>query len=234
MWEPRPGHEPPGARLEGAAEALVLLPEPVDLLDHRRRRVGVEAADRVVVDAVEVGGPEVVGRRRLDAGDPGHVAADRHADRLEELAGEAAGGDAGRRLAGAGPLEHVARVLEAVLEEPREVGVAGARQVDLLDPLPALPRTHPLDPVLVVAVGDEQRDRAAERPAVADAGADLGGVLLDLHPAAAPVAELAPRHVAVERLAVELEPRGHALDDRRQSGAVGLTGGYEIEAGHRG
>ena len=38
-----------------------------------------------------------------------------------------------------------------------------------------------------------QRDRAAEREAVADAGDDLGAVLLDLLAAAAAVALLAPR-----------------------------------------
>ena len=42
---------------------------------------------------------------------------------------------------------------------------------------------------------------------MADAGAHLDGVGLDPHAAAAPVAELAARHVAVERLAVELAAR---------------------------
>ena len=135
-----PRHEPPGARLERPAEALVLLPEPVDLGDHRRRRRSVEAADRIVVDGVEVGGPEIRGSRSVDAGDPGHVASDRHPDRRQELPGEGAGGDARRGLAGAGPLEDVAGVVEAVLEEAGEVGVAGTRQVDLLDALAALPR----------------------------------------------------------------------------------------------
>ena len=59
---------------------------------------------------------------------------------------------------------------------------------------------------------------------------DLDRVALDLHPAAAAVAELAPRHVAVERLAVELEPGGQALDDRDQAGAVRFAGGCEPES----
>ena len=91
------------------------------------------------------------------------------------------------------------------------------------------PRVHPLLPVRVVAVGDLERDRAAERAAVADAGGDLGGVALDLHAPAAAVAELAARHVAVDRLAVELEPRGQALDDAGEAGAVGLPGGDEAQ-----
>ena len=44
------GDEAEGAHLEAAAEALVRLAQPVDLLDHRRARLGVEAAHRVLVD----------------------------------------------------------------------------------------------------------------------------------------------------------------------------------------
>ena len=99
----------------------------------------------------------------------------------------------------------------------------GPRQVDLvgLEPLDR-PGVHPLLPVGVVAVGDEDGDRAAERAPVAHAGADLDRVGLDPHPPAAAVAELAPRHVAVERLAVELEPGRHALDDRHEPRPVRL------------
>ena len=155
-------------------------------------------------------------------------------ERGEEAAGDRAGGDAGGGLAGAGPLEHVADVGVAVFLGADEVGVAGPRQVDLVG-LEALdrPGVHPLLPVGVVAVGDEDGDRAAEGAAVADAGADLDRVGLDLHPAAAAVAELAPRHVAVERLAVELEPGRHALDDRDEPGPVRLAGGGETERRHR-
>ena len=67
---------------------------------------------------------------------------------------------------------------------------------------------------------------------MAHTGADLDRVGLDLHPAAAPVAELAAGHVAVEALAVELEAGGHALDDRGQAGAVGFTRCDEVEARH--
>ena len=49
---------------------------------------------------------------------------------------------------------------------------------------------------------------------------------------AASVAELAARHVAVERLAVEPQPGRDALDDRGQPGAVGLPGGGEAEGAH--
>ena len=91
------------------------------------------------------------------------------------------------------------------------------------------PRVHPLLPVGVVAVGDLEGDRAAERAAVADAGGDLGGVLLDLHAPAAAVAELAARHVVVDRVAVELEARGEALDDGGEAGPVALPGGDDAQ-----
>ncbi len=44
------------------------------------------------------------------------------------------------------------------------------------------------------------------------------------------MAELAPRHVAVERFAIELEPRREALDDRDQAGTVGLARSCEPQS----
>ena len=119
--------------------------------------------------------------------------------------------------------------LVAVLERAGEVGVAGTRQVGLLDLGVHRPWVHALVPVRVVAIGDQDRDRAAQRAAVAHARADLDRVGLDLHPAAAAMAELAAGHVAVERLTVELEARGQALDDRDQPGAVRFACCREVE-----
>src|SRR5262249_17096410 len=87
-------------------------------------------------------------------------------------------------------------------------------------------------PVLVVAVRDENRHGAAERAPVADAGADLGRVGLDLHPPAAAVPELAPRHVAVERPAGGLDPRGPAPAHPPQSRAGGRRRCRETKLGH--
>ncbi len=229
-----PGDEAEADHLEAAAEALVRLAQAVDLRDHRLARLRVEAADRVVVDAGEVLRLEVGALGRADRGDLDHVAVDLDAERGEEAAGDRAGGDPGRGLTGAGALEHVADVGVAVFLGADEVGVPGPRQVDLvgLEPLDR-PGIHPLLPVGVVAVGDEDGDRAAEGAAVAHAGADLDGVGLDPHPPAAAVAELAPGHVAVERLAVELEPGRHALDDRHEPRPVRLPRGGETERRHR-
>lgn len=54
-------------------------------------------------------------------------------------------------------------------------------------------------------------------------------VLLDLHPAAAAVAELTTRHVGVERVEFELEARRQSLHEGRQARAVGLTCGREAK-----
>ena len=74
-----------------------------------------------------------------------------------------------------------------------EVGVAGPRQRDRLRPLAlrlalGRPRAHPPRPVRVVAVADDERERRAERAAVAQAGEHLDRVGLDLLPRAAAVA----------------------------------------------
>ena len=103
--------------------------------------------------------------------------------------------------------------------------MARARRVDLVHVRVHRPGVHALLPVGVVAVGDQHGDGAAQRAAVANAGAHLHGVALDLHPAAAAMAELPSRHLAVEPLAIELEARGQALDDRHQPGAVRLARG---------
>src|SRR3954452_15572048 len=91
------------------------------------------------------------------------------------------------------------------------------------------PRVHPLLPVRVVAVVDPQRDRAAERTTVAHPGGHLGAVGLDLHAAAAAMAELAPREVAVDVLGPQLETGGEALHDRGQARAVRLPRCCEAE-----
>ena len=103
-----------------------------------------------------------------------------------------------------------------------------ARQRHRLRALPARlalgrPRAHPPRPVLVVAVRDEQRERRAERAAVAQAGEHLDPVLLDLLPRAAAVALLAAREVGVDRVAVEHEPGRQAADDRDERRAVRLA-----------
>ena len=181
-------------------------------VDHRARGVGVEAADRGVVDRFELGEAErPLRRRRVHVADLSHVRDDLDAERAQELLADRAAGHARGGFARARALEHVAHVGEAVLPDPCEVRVPGPRQVDLLDRRRDRPRAHPLLPVGVVAVLDPQRDGPTERAAMAHAAGRLGAIALDLHPPAAPVPELAPRHVAVDRVAIERETRREAL-----------------------
>jgi hypothetical protein len=224
-----PGHDAEGAHLEDAAERLVGLPRAVDLLDHRLARVAVEAAHGRLVDPLEVLSREVLALGRMDRPDLDDVREDLDPERAQEGLGQRAARHARGRLARRRPLEHVAHVAEAVLLDAREVGMAGPREVDLGHVAVHRPRVHPLLPVGVVAVADPQRDRAAERPPVSDAGRDLGAVGLDLHPPAAAVAELASREVAVDVLGPQLEPRGQALEHGGQTRSVRLSGCREAQ-----
>ena len=166
-----------------------------------RGGVGVQAAHGRGVDLGEVRQRAAARSRRgrVHGGDLHDVRAHAHAERAQERLAERAAGDARGGLARGGPLEDVAHVAVLVLLGADEIGVTGARQVDLGDVLVDRPRVHALLPVGVVAVGDLQRDGTAERAPVAHAGRDLGAVALDLHAPAAAVAELAARHVGVER-----------------------------------
>ena len=60
----------------------------------------------------------------------------------------------------------------------------------------------------MVAVADDERERRAERAAVAEAGEHLDLVRLDLLARRAAVALLAPAEVGVDRVLVEDEPAG--------------------------
>ena len=83
----------------------------------------------------------------------------------------------------------------------------------------------------MVVVADDERERRAERPAVAQAGEHLDAVLLDLLPRRAAVALLPPLEVGVDRVAVELEPGGQPGEDRDERRPVRFAGGGEAE-GH--
>ena len=122
----------------------------------------------------------------------------------QERAGEGAERDAGRGLAGAGPLEDRPSLVEVVLLHADEVGVPGARPrqrraaaAGLLGQLDRV-GAHHLDPLRPFGVADAQRDRAAERESVADAARDVERVLFELHARAAAVAELAAGEVGLD------------------------------------
>src|SRR6185437_6215221 len=103
-------------------------------------------------------------------------------------------------------------------------GMSGTWEVHLGERRLDRPRIHPLLPVGVVAVCDLEGDRATQRPAVADPPGDLDLVALDLHPPTPAVPELAACQVAIDRVAVQGQPRRQPLEDARQAGAMGLPG----------
>src|SRR5262245_6556730 len=89
------------------------------------------------------------------------------------------------------------------------------------------PRAHAPDPVLVVAVADDERERRTERPPVAEPGEHLDLVGLDLLPRGAPVALLSPPQVVLDPVFVQKEARGHPGHDRDERRTVRLPGGGE-------
>ena len=103
--------------------------------------------------------------------------------------------------------------------------MAWARKVNLWDFSINRPRAHSLFPVFKVSVDHLQRYGPAEQAAVSNSGRNLGGVSFNLHPAAAPMAELATREICVERSAINLKPCWEAFDDAGEAGTVGLSGG---------
>ena len=64
---------------------------------------------------------------------------------------------------------------------------------------------------------------------MADAGEDFGAVAFDLHAAAAAVAALAAAQLRVERVDVELQARGHAVDGDDERLPVRLAGGEKSQ-----
>src|SRR6185312_1514975 len=106
--------------------------------------------------------------------------------------------------------EHIAHIGEPVLQRPREIGMSGPRQCDLLGSLARRltlrrPGAHPPLPVLVIPIAHDERKRSPERASMAQAGEHLDRVLLDLLAWTTAIALLAPVQVGVDRRLVEDE-----------------------------
>ena len=170
--EPRPGTRPKARTSNTPPSDSLALRRRVDLGDHRARSPPGPGSAPATRRRRRSPRDEVVAAGRRDRRDLDHVREDLHAHRAQELLGQRATGHSGSRLTGAGALEDVAHVAQAVLLGADEIGMAGAGQVDLGRLGVDRPRVHPLLPVGEVAVGHLQRDRAAERAAVAHAAGD--------------------------------------------------------------
>ena len=209
------------------AQALPRLFGPVDGRLHGLGGRLVRAAHLARLDGERL----VVGRAHerivlfeARVADGGHVREHLHAKVGEELAGDAGGRHARRRLAGARTLQNVAAVVGVGLERAHEVGVAGTRR-DLALEVARRPaeRRHALLPVLPVAVAHDKRHRRAGRAPEAHAGHDLHDIMLDLLPTAAAISGLPPRKVGVDLGLRYFKARRHALHDGCEAGAVAFA-----------
>jgi len=216
-----------GDHFEDAAQRVAGLARGIDLLHDALGSVRIEHADGRRVDPfVQRRDVRIEGRFIDDLADSYHAAGDRDAEFRQQPPRDRTERDAHRRFARAGALEDVAHVGSVVLQPADPVGVSGPGNVDR-------PRRfararldrHDIEPLLMIAILDVQRDRAADRFAAAHAREDLDLVGLDLHPVSAPVAHLAPQRIGVDVLDRERHAGRHALHDPGQGGPVRFAGG---------
>src|SRR4029079_10720356 len=73
-------------------------------------------------------------------------------------------------------------------------------------------RVHRLLPVHPVAVSDQQRDRCTGGDSVSHTAEEFGAVAFDRHAPPAAVAALTTTELGVERVDVECETSGHAVE----------------------
>ena len=217
---------PGGHHFEDAAQGVPFLLARVDELNglllclrirHAHGGVLRQLEDLVVALPLHV---------RLDAAERAKVAPHLDRERLDELPAEGTHRHPGHGLAGAGALQDVTDVRVAVLQDAGEVRVARTGLLDWNGLAVVLRvRRHLLGPVLPVAVVDAEGHRRAQGPAPPEPGPYLHLILLDEHPAATAVTLLPPPEIVVDLFDVDIEPRGHALDDGREARAVGLSCG---------
>ena len=168
------------------------------------------------------------GANRTDRHD---MAADFDSELQEQASGDRSGRHAGRCLAGARALQDVPCITPTVLEQADEVGVSRSRKQDatqlfLVGVRLRLHRHGDL-PVLVIPIGNHDRDRGADRLAEAHAGDDATCIALDLHATASAIPQLPAREIASHIVRCEREPGRNALDDDVHALAVRLSSGRE-------
>ena len=220
--------------LDDPAEGVAVLVGLVDPLHHRGGGLGVQAADRVLVERRHdrgVGGLGPHACRGADASELDDVGDDADpADLLEEVARDSSQRHAGGGLAGRGALEDRAGLVEVVLLHAREVGVAGARAGQRGVAAGLLELTgvdgvgrHDLLPLRPLGVADVDGHRAALGLPVAHAADDRDLVLLELHPCAPAVAEAPTGQGVGDVVGGDPDMGRQTLEDRDQGRAVGLA-----------
>lgn len=227
--------------LDDAAEGVAVLVGLVDLGDHRLARVGVEAAHRVGVEPLHVGGDGVDPVRRLGGGQLHDVADDLDARGLLEVGpGDGTEGHAGCGLPGTRALQDRPGLVEAVLLHAGEVGVAGPGPgqrgvTGLLGQHLGVDRVrrHDLLPLGPLGVAHHHGDRGAHGEAVPDTAEEGDLVLLELHPRTAAVTEPSPGERVRHHLRGDRDAGGKALQRRHQCGAVRLPRGQPTQPAQR-
>jgi len=219
-----------GQDLDHAAEGITVACGRLDLFDHGRLRLGVEAAHGRRVDAFQVGRSGTSGGQRDDRPEGHDVGKDLDVEARQQGLGHRAGGHPGRRLARRGPLQHVARVGQAVLLHPGQVGVPGTGAGEGLLRLPRC-GVHLLLPLGPLGVGDLDGHGRAESAAVADTAEQGQLVTFEAHARATAVPQTPPGQLALDLLDGDVEAGGEALDDDDEGFAVGFAGGEESEHG---
>ena len=151
-----------------------------------------------------------------DFADANDATRDGDAEFVEQPACDRSKGDAHRGFARARAFENVAHVGTIVFEAADSIGVTGSRNVDRAGGF-AFTRLdrHDLEPLLVIAILDVQRDRTAERFTATHARMDLHVVGFDLHAIAAAIAHLAPNRIGVNVLDGQRQSRRHSVHDAR-------------------
>ena len=217
-------------RFDDAAQGVAVLLGRFDLRDHRRFGRLVECPHRAVVDRRQVAGLRrrtvIRGRiaNRDDVGD------DLDSEGLaEELPRDGTGSDAGGGLAGAGPLEHRARVVEFVLEHAGVVGVAGpwpgqggvARDVQC----GGIHRVggHHSFPLGPFGVADLDGDRTPQCHAMPKAGQHGDLVAFELHPGPPAITEATAGQLIGNVVRRDTQAGDHAFHHGDQCSAVGFT-----------
>ena len=201
--------------VDDAAQGVARLVGIVDLGDHGRARLSVQAPHRVGIEPIDVVGQGQNGTLgHAHGADRERVRNESDAELAEERSRNGAESHTRCGLARARALEHRPRLVEAVLLHADEIGVTGARarerrtatarELGGVDGVGA----HDRGPLGPLGVADAQGDRASHAHAVAHAARDRQLVLLELHARSAPVAELAALHVGLNRLAQHGHARG--------------------------
>ncbi len=154
----------------------------------------------------------------------------------QELASHRASGHSCGRLPCAGPFQHIAGIVEPVLEHARVVGVTGTRtsqrgiagqfrEFTLVDRVSG----HDLGPLRPFGVGDFDRDRAAHGAPVPDPAHDGDLVGLELHPRTASIPQPATRQLRGNIGRRHLDTGHHPLEDGDEGGTMRLSGSYPAQ-----